>query len=70
MKPIFKRIKNWRTSIIGLIILVFLLIAIWFEKISVTEPFTLTMTLVSVLLFASNDALFIKNFFPNKKETE
>lgn len=68
MKPIFKRMKNWRTSIIGLIILAFLLVAIWFQKISITEPFTLTMTLVAVLLFASNDALFIKNFFPNKHE--
>lgn len=66
MKLIKNRTKNWKTTLVGFILLIIVFILVFMGKTNLTESFTLIIVALSLLL--SNDTLFLKNFLPNNEQ--
>jgi hypothetical protein len=60
------RTKSWKTTLVGLVILIVVSHLIYLGKTTLTEG--TTMIMVGLSLLFSDDTLFIKNFLPNKKD--
>jgi hypothetical protein len=63
-----KRTKSWKTTLVGVVILVVVGHLIYTGKTTITESTTIAMVGLSLLF--SDDTLFIKNFLPGKKKEE
>lgn len=68
LKILKNRTKSWKTTLVGLAILIVVAHLLYLGKTTITESITLSM--VGLSLFLSDDTLFLKNFMPKRKEEE
>ena len=68
LKFLKKRAKSWKTTLVGVVILIVVGHLLYLEKTTISESTTIVMVGLSLLF--SDDTLFIKNFFPDKKKEE
>ncbi len=68
LKFLKKRTKSWKTTLVGVVILVVVGHLLYLGKATITE--STTMAMVGLSLLFSDDTLFIKNFLPGKKKEE
>lgn len=65
MKRIY---RNWRTTSLGVMILLATLLLVYFEKATLKEAGG--FLIIAFGLFFSKDKYFVQNFFPKKNSTD